>query len=76
MQNKRGKHDSFIETDWLFNTERTYSVIIVPRVVVSDNTSHALKMIGLCENEYNAFLAQGDDAKRIGLDYNGNPYRV
>ncbi len=68
--------DLIIETDWLSDPERAYPVIIDPRIEVSNNPLRYLKIVGLCKNENNAFLTQGDDAKRIGLDYNGNPYRM
>ncbi len=68
--------DLIVETDWLSDLERAYPVVIDPRVVISNDDSHSLKMIGLCENECNAFLSLSNDIKRIGLDYNGNPYRA
>ena len=68
--------DLIIETDWLSDPERAYPVVIDPRIVVSNNPLRYLKTVGLCKNENSAFLTQGDDAKRIGLDYDGNPYRM
>ena len=68
--------DLVLDTEWLSDPERTYPVVIDPRVEISRYSGNNLQMMELCSNGNRVTASNTSTGRRVGVDGSGNIYRL
>ncbi len=68
--------DLVLDTDWLSDPERSYPVVIDPRVEISYYSNNGLQMVELCSDGSKVIATNTNTGRRVGVDSAGVAHRI
>ena len=68
--------DLVLDTDWLFDSERAFPVMIDPRIGINRFTNNNLQMVELCSDGSKVTATNETAGRRVGVDSTGVAHRI